>query len=165
MVEALISLSITTALLTATAAAFVAASQSVQVNGQVATATRSGRAALNHLLTEIRRADAVDVNALGTRLDVIRPAAARDPGETYRRFAFDSANQRLTIQVFTSGGGGTVFTLAENVESAVFGPTVTGTDAAGHTAVQLVPIKLAVQSGAQSLTFTGSGGPRRALAE
>lgn len=165
MVEATISMAVCTLLLTAASAAFVASAASVQVNGDFAQAAQTSRVALNQILAEIRRADAVSVSGLGTYVDVIRPAETAESGEVSRRFAYDATNKKLTLQVTYGAGAGTLYTLARNVSAATFGPAATGTDADGQTAVQQVPASFTVKVGKQTVTLTGSAGPRRSLAQ
>lgn len=162
--EVMISLTITAGLLVSVAGAFVAASSAVDSNDQFFRATQAARVSLNQLTNEIRRADVVQVNS-GSQLDVQRPAENMPAAnEIYRRYAYDSTGKRLTMQIFYSGGtSSAVYTLARNVSSASFGPADTGQDSLGQTVVTRVPITVKVAVGKNSVTLTGSAGPRRAL--
>lgn len=162
--EVMISLSITAALLVSVAASFVAASSAIDSNDQFFRATQSARVSLNQLTNEIRRADVVQVTGT-TQIDVQRPVEnLATPNELYRRYSYDSAGKRLTLQVFFTGGGSSaVYTLARNVTTAAFGPADTGLDSLGQTVVKRVPISLKVSVAKNSVSLTGSAGPRRAL--
>jgi len=119
--EIMIGFAITVLLLTATAAAFNASAQAVSMNDMFFRASQSARVSLNQLMVEIRRCDAVSVNT--TYVDIIRPAEDLTPGEVFRRFSYDSAGQKLTIQIFQAGNvGGPVRTVATNVTGVTFGP-------------------------------------------
>jgi hypothetical protein len=166
MVEAMISLSICTALLVATGAAFTASALAVQTNDDFFRASQTARVTMNQMLTEVRRADAVQCDASGANayFDVIRPTETLTPNESYRRYQFDATNKKVTLQIFYAGGtAGTPYTLASNVTSATFGPAQMGTDANNATVVQRVPITLTIKVGKNNITLNGAAGPRRAL--
>ncbi|MDB5297353.1 MAG: hypothetical protein JWO31_3336 [Phycisphaerales bacterium] len=163
MVELLISLGITSLLLTATSMAFVASSASVQANADFSKAAHTARVSLGQVEAEIRRADAVSCDALGTYVDIVRPPGSAEPNEISRRYKYDAATARLTLQVTYGTGAGTVYQLAGKIKAATFGPAVVGTDADGLAAVQRVPISITVAVGKQAVTLTGTSGPRRAL--
>jgi len=59
IVEVMISLTITSFLLVAVAAAYNASASAVEMNDRFFRATQAGRVTMNQLLTEIRRADFV----------------------------------------------------------------------------------------------------------
>jgi prepilin-type N-terminal cleavage/methylation domain-containing protein len=159
--EVMISLSITVLLLTATAAAFNASAQAVSMNDKFFRASQSSRVSLNQVLTEIRRCDAVSVTT--TYVDVIRPAEDMTPGEVFRRFAYDSVNQKLTVQIFQAGNvGGPVRTLASNVTAVTFGPADMVKDANQAWVVVRVPVSVTVTVGNNAITLNGAAAPRRA---
>src|SRR5215218_4356873 len=78
IVEVMISLTICSFLLVAVAAAYNASASAVEMNDRFFRATQAGRVTMNQLLTEIRRADAVQV--FTDHIDVIRPAAGASGG-------------------------------------------------------------------------------------
>src|SRR3954470_14247930 len=73
IIEVMISLTISAFLLVAVAAAYSASADAVEMNDKFFRATQAGRVTMNQLLTEIRRADSVDVIDSRT-INVIRPA-------------------------------------------------------------------------------------------
>jgi prepilin-type N-terminal cleavage/methylation domain-containing protein len=159
--EVMISLAITVLLLTAAAAAFNASAQAVSMNDMFFRASQSARVSLNQLMVEIRRCDAVSVNS--TYIDIIRPAEEMTPGEVFRRFAYDSAGQKLTIQIFQAGNvGGPVRTLASNVTAVGFGPADMVQDANQAWVVVRVPVTVTVTVGNNVITLNGAAAPRRA---
>jgi Tfp pilus assembly protein PilW len=166
LMEAMISLTICSMLLVATGTAFTASANAMQANTDFNRASQSARVTMNQMLVEIRRADAVscDPNGDTSYFDVIRPAASLAPNEVYRRYRFDAAGGKLTLQIYYSGSTSSpVYTLASNVNAATFGPPVKGTDANNTTVVQRVPIKITTKTGKNAITLYGSAGPRRAL--
>src|SRR5213083_3082890 len=97
LVEVMISLAITSFLLVAVAAAYSASADAVEMNDRFFRATQAGRVTMNQLLTEIRRADSVQV--FTDHIDVIRPQPSRLPKETFRTFQYDAANKQMKLQV------------------------------------------------------------------
>jgi Tfp pilus assembly protein PilW len=161
LAEIMIGLAITVLLLTAAAAAFNASAQAVSMNDKFFRASQSARVSLNQLMVEIRRCDAVAVNS--TYMDVIRPTEELTPGEVFRRFTYDSANQKLTVQIFQAGNvGGPVRTLANNVTNVTFGPADMVKDANQAWVVVRVPVMVTVTVGDNAITLNGAAAPRRA---
>jgi prepilin-type N-terminal cleavage/methylation domain-containing protein len=159
--EVMIGLAITVLLLTATAAAFNASAQAVSMNDMFFRASQSSRVSLNQLMVEIRRCDAVSVNT--TYIDIIRPPEDLTPGEVFRRFSYDSAGQKLTIQIFQAGNvGGPVRTVANNVTAVTFGPADMVKDANQAWVVVRVPVMVTVTVGNNAITLNGAAAPRRA---
>ena len=164
MVEALISLSICSALLVATGAAFTASAQAVQVNDDFFRASQTARVTVNQMLVEVRRADSIQSSTSdATYLDVIRPPETLTANEVYRRYKFDAANKRLTLQIFYTGNvAGPLYVLARNIESASFGPPQMGPDANNAVVVQRLPITVNVKVHKNAVSLTGAASPRRA---
>ena len=159
--ELMISMSISVLLLVAVGTAFNASAQAVEMNDRFFRASQAARITVNQLLTEVRRSDSVDVHA--TYVDVIRPTENLTTGEIYRRFAYDAANRRITVQIFKAGGvGGTVYTLASNVTAATFGPAEMVRDANQAWVVVRVPISVTVAVGSNDVTLNGAAAQRRA---
>jgi prepilin-type N-terminal cleavage/methylation domain-containing protein len=158
--ELMISMSITVLLLTAAGAAFNASAQAVEMNDRFFRASQASRISLNQMLTEIRRSDSVAVGA--SYVDVIRPVEDLSTDEVYRRFAYDAANRRITVQIFKAGGvGGTVYTLASNVTAASFGPADMEKDSNQAWVVVRVPVSVTVSVGTNQITLNGAAAPRR----
>ena len=53
----------------------------------------------------------------------VLPKKTMLPNEVYRRYRFDSAGGKLTLQIYYAGNAaGPVYTLASNISAATFGP-------------------------------------------
>jgi hypothetical protein len=152
LVEALISLAIAAALLTAVAAAFSATADAMDENDKFFQATHTGRIALNRILTQIRRG-LVDENSTASNLRLIS-----DTGQdiTYR---YDSTTKQLkfiTNTVTTDPD----YVLARRLETCQFNVEL-GTDHEGNSCVARVSLVLTVKVGNNSLLLTGTAAPRR----
>jgi hypothetical protein len=166
LMEAMVSLSITTMLLAGVATAFVASADAVTANEAFARSTQAARVTLNQMLVEVRRSDAVRCSATGTYdfVDVIRPTETLDPNEVYRRYRFDAANKRLTMRLHLADGtDGPEIVMVRNVSAAAFGPPEMGVDSNNATVVQRLPVSLAVGVGPNAITLNGAAGARRAM--
>ena len=169
--EVMISLTISTFLLVAVAAAYNASADAVEMNDKFFRATQAGRVTMNQMLTEIRRADSVSVTPAGDKVDVIRPQPSRLPNETYRSFWYDAANKQMKLQIHYAPPAPLApydspwYSLARNVHVATFGPPETQLDANNTLAVTRVPVQLVVKIGNNEVRLSGSSGPRRAARE
>jgi prepilin-type N-terminal cleavage/methylation domain-containing protein len=156
LVELMISLSISSALLVALGAAFHAVTRTVEINDSYFRCTQAARVALGQITTEIRRADAVQVSIAGDILQVIRPADQLSPNEIYRQFSYDAAGGRLTLQVFFAGNTSSpVYELATHVSACSF-----GSRDAVHSPGPCIPITITCSAGGNSVTLTGAATPR-----
>jgi prepilin-type N-terminal cleavage/methylation domain-containing protein len=179
IIEVMISLTISAFLLVAVAAAYSASADAVEMNDKFFRATQAGRVTMNQLLTEIRRADSVDVIDSRT-INVIRPAPGAAGGsgtsqanETFRTFAYDPATKQVTLQIHYKATAPSpvspVYPLARNVDAAVFGPAEYLKDAAGVEVpgkiVVRVPVQLVVRIASNEVRLSGASGPRRAAVE
>jgi prepilin-type N-terminal cleavage/methylation domain-containing protein len=161
--EMVIAVAISTVLLLAVTGAFVSSSKAVQANDQFFRATQAARVTMTQMVGEIRRGDAVQVSKDGLQMDVIRAASARSADETYRRFTYDPAEKRMTLQIFyASALPSKVYTLASSVESASFGPPEMGYDSRNNFVVTRVPLKVTVRINNEQIILHGAAGPRRA---
>ena len=163
LAEVLISLTISTFLLVAVAAAYTASADAVEMNDKFFRATQAGRVTMNQLLTEIRRAD--DVEVFADRISVFRPIQNRLPNETLRTYKYDAVNKQMKLQIsyLPPAAPSPWYSLARNVDQATFGPAETdGTPAAR---VLRVPVTLVVKIGNNEVRLSGSSGPRRAAKE
>ena len=175
IVEVMISLTITSFLLVAVAAAYNASASAVEMNDRFFRATQAGRVTMNQLLTEIRRADRVACAPGNDAIIVTRPpATATKDGaniECQRWFRYDAVTKKVTVQIYyekpdLSVYGGPVYSLASNVEAATFGPPDTIPNPAGPTAPPLearVPVTIEVKIGGNQVRLSGSSGPRRLM--
>ena len=169
--EAMISLAITAMLLVAVATAFSSASQAIELNDTFFRCTQAARVTMDQLLGEIRNCDSLDMGTANT-IKIIRPAPGSGPysrqaTETERDFVYDSANKRITLQIFYSGGTSSpVYELASNVAACAFGPPDMGLDYNNATIPIHVPIAVTVTAGVgnttSSIVLDGSAAPRRA---
>src|SRR3954470_5728397 len=100
IVEVMISLTITSFLLVAVAAAYNASASAVEMNDRFFRATQAGRVTMNQLLTEIRRADFVACSPGYDLIYVTRPASVRAATmEDSREFKYDPATKKVTLQI------------------------------------------------------------------
>jgi type II secretory pathway pseudopilin PulG len=169
--EAMISLAITAMLLVAVATAFSAASQAIDLNDTFFRCTQAARVTMDQLLGEVRNCDSLDMATANT-IKIIRPAPGSGPysrqaSETERDFVYDSANKRITLQIFYSGGTSSpVYELASNVSACSFGPADMGLDYNNAIIPIHVPITVTVTAGVgnttSSIILNGAAAPRRA---
>jgi len=167
LVEVMISLTITSFLLVAVAAAYNASANAVEMNDKFFRATQAGRVTMNQVLTEIRRADVVMCGPTSDYIVVYRPAVSRStPEERTREFRFDPVNKKVTLMISYLKADGTTYTspvysLASNVNSATFGPADQIKDSTGQWQDARIPVTIEVQIGANQVRLSGSSGPRR----
>jgi type II secretory pathway pseudopilin PulG len=166
LMEAMISLSITTMLLAGIATSFVSSANAVSANEQFSRATQATRVTMNQILVECRRADAVQCSSTGTYnyFDVIRPTEVLDPNEVYRRYRYDATNKQITLTIhFADGTDSPAYVMVRNVQAATFGPPQMGVDSNNASVVQRLPVTLTIKIGGNVITLNGAAGPRRAL--
>jgi prepilin-type N-terminal cleavage/methylation domain-containing protein len=162
--EILISLAITSSLLTAVGAAFHSASSVVENNDKFFRATQSARVALNQMLTEVRRCDAInDARISATLLPILRPAETRPANEAMRFYKYIPATQKLVLYFeYVDGTLSPEYPIAHSVQSAPFSWD-TGPDSNNHTAVLRVSAAIDVKLGKDQIRLSGSAAPRRAI--
>ena len=178
--EAMISLVITSLLLVAVATAFSASCNAIDINDRFFRSAQAARVALNQVLLDIRNTTSLPAaNVTSTSIIVTRPAFVAGAQqvvyalpkalnsavvETQRMYAYDSANQRITLQIaFSDGTTSPVYELAGNVTAFTFGTPDT-TTLQNHTTVAIrVPISMTVGVSGASVTLNGSSGPRTYL--
>ena len=160
LAEVLISLSISVTLLVAVSAAYNASAAAVEMNDRFFRTSQAARVTLNQMMTEIRRCEAAEV---GTNyIKIMRPVEDLKNGEVYRKFAYDAAGKRITVQIFKTGDvGGPVYTLASNVQAATFGPAEQRQLSNQAWVVMRVPVTVTVKVGTNEVSLNGSAGPRR----
>ena len=170
IMEAMVSISITTMLLAGLATAFVSSTEAVEQNEQFFRATQAARVTLNQVLVECRRSDALRCRNTATdpgpydHFDVIRPQEVLDPNESFRRYRFDAANKRITLTLhYTDGTTSPSYVMVRNVEAAEFGPPQTGVDSNNASVVQRMPVALTIKVGRNVVTLNGAAGSRRAM--
>jgi len=176
--EVMISLAISSMLLTAIAAAFSSSTAVIENNDRFFRATQSGRVALNQIVTDVRRSDAIvdrdtTITTAATPfvvkgitanlLPIYRPTEARVPGEMVRYYRYDATNKRLLLSfVNTAGVSSPEYALAEDVQASPFAWDM-GTDANNATCVARVAVSLDVKVGTNIVRLSGSAAPRRSL--
>jgi Tfp pilus assembly protein PilW len=168
IVEVMISLTISSFLLVAVAAAYNASANAVEMNDRFFRATQAGRVTMNQMLTEIRRADWVACAPTHDSIIITRPTQSRLADEDSREFKYDSATKKITLQIYYKNGAGTKWTspaysLASNVDSAKFGPPDQMKDATGAMLDVRVPVTVDVKIGSNNVRLSGSSGPRRLM--
>jgi Tfp pilus assembly protein PilW len=164
LIELLISLAISTSLLVALAAVFHASSSAIELNDSYFRCTQTTRVALDQIVTELRRADAVKVAPGCDSIQVIRPADQLERDEVYRQFSYDPAGKRITLQIFYAGNRSSpVYELAANITACTFGPADTGTDSNNAPVALRIPISITCSTAGNSVTLTGAATPRRSL--
>jgi len=143
LVELLVSLAITAALLVAVAGAFTAAAAAVDANDQFFRATQVARVCINQMTTEVRRCQGGLVHPDGLSMDM-----QLNTGEN-RTYIYDPATKTLQM-VLKSIPTLETHTMAHNVESMSFssnGPSVS--------------ITMRVKTGNNEIVLNGSGMIRR----
>jgi type II secretory pathway pseudopilin PulG len=153
LAEVMISLAISAMLLTAVAAAFSASSEAIEQNDTFFRASQAARVSMTQILTEIRRANAVQVPASNKSLSMI----TFDNHD--RTYSYDSAAQKLkliTNDILTDPD----YTLASNCTSATFDAD-TITDAGGIKHVVRVAVTVIVKVDRNAIRLTGSAAPRK----
>ena len=164
LVELLISLAISPALLVALAAAFHASSSTVESNDSYFRCTQTARVMLEQIVTELRRADAVKVSPTYASIEVIRPAEQLSPNEIYRQYSYDGPGNRVTLQIFFADKTSSpVYELATHISACTFGPADTEMDSTNAPVPVRIPINITCTAGGHSVTLTGAATPRRSL--
>lgn len=151
LIEAMIALAITAALLTGVAVAFVASSSAVSNNDQFFRATQASRISLNRILTQIRRGT-VDTNSTATSLHLLT-----DTNQDYT-YSYNSTSQQLKL-VTNSITTDADYVLARNVTTCSFSYQ-TGTNYAAQTCVMRVAVLMTVKVGNNQVLVSGSAAPR-----
>lgn len=155
LVEAMVALAITAALLTAVAGAFTAAAEAIKENDEFFQATQTGRVALTRILTQVRRGS-VDDQSTATSLHLVT-----DTGVDVR-YTYDAANKIIQM-IIHSNGVDTTYMLARNVNTCTFA-TQTGTDYAGNPCISRVAVSIAIQVDNNQVLLSGTGTSRALLA-
>jgi type II secretory pathway pseudopilin PulG len=143
LVELLVSLAITAALLVAVAGAFTAAAAAVDANDQFFRATQVARVCINQMTTEVRRCQSGAVSPDGLSMDM-----QLNTGEN-RTYRYDPTTKQLQM-VLRSIPTLEVHTMAHNVGTMSF--TTNG---------KSISITMTVAIGNNSIVLNGSGMPRR----
>jgi len=146
LVELLVSLAITAALLVAVAGAFTAAAAAVEANDQFFRSTQVARVCINQIITEVRRSQSGAVAPNGMSMDM-----QLNTGEN-RTYIYDPTTKTLQM-VLKSIPTLETHAMAHNVESMSFtsnGPSVS--------------ITMKIKTGNNEIVLNGSGMIRRLVA-
>jgi len=154
LVEAMIALAITAALLTAVAAAFSASSAAINENDEFFMATQGGRVALSRILTQVRRGT---VSTLSTAQEL---TLITDSGLTHK-YHIDLTSKTIKLIVVANGTEST-HTLARTVSAGSFTYEM-GTDYDGNPCVKRVAMTLTVEKNNNRILFSGTGTCRAVL--
>ena len=155
LIEAMVALAITAALLTAVGGAFTAASRAINENDEYFQATHTGRVALNRILTQVRRG-AVDSASTTTNLHLIT-----DTG-TDVTYNFSSGSNVLSM-IIHAGAVDTTYELARNIADCKF-QYQSGSDYAGQPCISRVAVLITVSVDNNQVLLSGTGTSRRNLA-
>ncbi len=149
LVEAMVALAITAALLTAVAAAFTAAGAAIDENDTFFAATQGGRVAMARILTQVRRGTPA-TDSTATNLHLLT-----DNGLDIS-YNYDPSTYNLNLVTTTS----TI--LVHNASQCSFAYTL-GTDYANNPCVTKVIVNIAITVGHNKVLLNGSASPRRSL--
>lgn len=150
LIELLISLSITAALLTAVAVATVASSKVINETEDFSRAAQTARTTLNLILTDCRRGQP---DATGITSTEFRVLTAENVDRTFR---YDAANERI-VMIDNDVVGDTGRVVARHVTSATFYADSSGMP----LATKRLTLDLTVSVGRNSIHLSGSASPRQ----
>jgi Tfp pilus assembly protein PilW len=174
MVEAMISLSITAALLTAVSAAFKASAQAIQANDEFFRSTQAARVSLNRILGQIRNGavdDASTANSLHLITNDLKDSAGNvikaGKDVTYRLVTEPDAAKGPMRLVMLDNATGQTYELARNVTTTITTTTPftveLGKDYNNADCVTRVSVAISVKVGNNEVRLSGAAAPRRNL--
>ena len=152
LIDAMMSLTICGLLLSAIGAAFASSSQAITANDQFTRCAQTSRVAVDQIMGEVRKADAVQVTA--TSVDVIRPDGSEGT------YSYSAATKTLAV---TLAGDPTAHKLASNVTACAFAADIQPDPKTQINRVVRVTATITITNGKNSVTLGGSAAPRRAL--
>lgn len=174
MVEAMISLVITSLLLVAVATAFSASCSVIEGNDNFFRSSQAARVTMEQLIIEIRNCDSLDMSQANT-INLIRPAFVAGagqvlyrqigpPAEVSRSFVYSPTNQNITLTItYADGSTKGPYELANSVTACAFGPPDMGLDYNNASIPVRVPITITVSTHGSTVVLNGSAAPRRAM--
>ena len=175
MIEAMIALAITAALLTAVGAAFTASAKAMTVNDEFFRSTQAARVALQRILWQVRNGS-VDDTSTANSLHLITNTVYDDSGNvikqpqdvTYSLVTESDPTKGPMRLVMVNNANNQTYELAKNVTTAVSSssPFVVelGQDYNNTTCVSRVSVVLAVKVGVNEVLVSGAAAPRRNMA-
>jgi len=163
VVEVLLSVTILAVLVSSMAVAFQASLRNCEENDQIASATQTGRSILNRVTTQIRGAQAIDLDVSYGELVILMPTVGSDQRQV--RYSFDADNQVLNYEERINGvlteqqvllGNG------QDVQVVNFHATIQiGKDWQGVTCAKSVMAFLTFQQDGRQTSVSASASPRR----
>jgi type II secretory pathway pseudopilin PulG len=168
LVEILISLAITATLLAAMAMAFTAAGSAVEVNDRYFRSVQQARTAMDLILTQIRRCQAITSPAIGSLPStanfstITLTADSGDFSGHSVTFAYNNgtaASNPNTVTITDNSTSAPARVMASNVVSVSFN-VMPGLNSSGNPAVAAVGLTLTVQIPEEQMTLSGSACPR-----
>lgn len=148
LIEALLSLAITAALLTAVGAAYQASARVIEQNDQFYRAVQAARVSLNQIMSEVRQCQSGGVPSS----NVLQLVTSTGENRTY---TFDSTAGTLTVTI--GGAVPVTATMAHNVKDVQF-----NLDAPSGESVE-ISMKVSVEIGPNQILLSGSAAPRRCI--
>ena len=169
IIEASISLSISTMLLVAVAAAFTSSASAIDMNDQFFRATQAGRVSLNQVLAAVRQADFIDPSkfsstSMSMNLPLNMVNGMAQTNETGRTYYYDATNKKLMLSIYLPASVVNTYELASNVTSCTFiCPATNDTDYTSTPTVGHVSITMTVNAGNNAVTLSGAALARRSI--
>ena len=163
LVELLLSLTILALLVSSIAVAFQASLRSCEENDRIASTTQTVRSILSRMTSEIRSAEAIDLDAGYSELVIVTPEGG--DGQHEVRFALNPDAGTLVYQQRVSG---TVtedqVLLGDGQDCQVVGFSASiqiGKDWQGYTCAKSVTVHLNFNQQGRAVSVTASASPRR----
>ena len=156
MVEAMISLAIASALLTAVGVAFSSSSQAMKINDEFFRASQASRVSLTRIMQQVRLGS-VDEVSTATSLHLITNGAPIPRDVTY---TYDSASKELRLITNDDLTDAAYFVMARGVTQCSFVVDL-GKDYNNTDCVSRVTMNIAVKKGNNEIFMSGSAAPRR----
>lgn len=160
LIEVMVSLAITAALLTAAAVAFTTSADVIQANDEFFRATQAARISLHQVLTQVRRGS-VSTTWDANTLRVVTAVNDDGSGGDDYTYKYLPANKKLML-VTNDDLTDPDYTLASNVDAMVFDVEL-GQDYTLAPCVARVTVAVTVKVGGNVVTLSGSAAPRRNL--
>ncbi len=158
MVEAMISLAIASALLTAVGVAFSSTTQAIRINDEFFRASQASRVSLTRVMHQVRLG-IVDEASTATSLHLITNGAPVPRDVTYE---YDAANKIVKLITNDDLTDAAYFVMARDVTQCKFIVDL-GVDYNNSVCVSRVTMNIAVQKGNNEIFLSGSAAPRRTL--
>jgi type II secretory pathway pseudopilin PulG len=156
MVEAMISLAIASALLTAVGVAFSSSAQAVKINDEFFRATQASRVSLTRIMQQVRLGSVDELSTI-TSLHLITNGAPIPRDVTY---TYDATSKELRMITNDDLTDAAYYVMARGVTQCKFIVDL-GKDYNNTDCVSRVTMNVAVKKGNNEIFLSGSGAPRR----